>query len=471
MLKRLIYHSLFYAIGPQLPKILGLLILPFITPYLDEYDFGVWGTVTAFAVFFYSARDLGLTIPLLNAYIKHKSNWRWVWAQIIWYLFLWGLLLSIVQGATLWFIFPSEGIEDRLIVILLFSIQMIFFDLPILLAVRLCQLEERPQIITIVSLVAGIFSVSSHYVLVVNYGFGYMGWFYSSFLSTLISAIIYFKFLKSKKIFVIPIIREKFLKPRLKIALPMLPHNYSSYLLNTSDRAVMKLLKTPTRLIGIYNAAYIVGNYVDYFGNAIGMAIGPTYLKLYNQKIKNYQINELTRLLQISFITISFIAALWSKEFFQFFVRSEGLEGAYNIAVIIVMSYSYRPLYWSIVNRIQYDENTSILWKISFSAGVLNVLLNVLLIPKHGFQVAAYTTFFSLLYLGFIGHFIYTKVVGIKGLELLMWLFFIIVSTYLVFILKDTSIIYKCIITLLTILIGTLFSWRKAVFVNQKLKL
>src|SRR5690606_20085589 len=107
--------------------------------------------------------------------------------------------------------------------------------------------------------------------------------------------------------------------------------------------------------------------------------------------------------LQIGFIAASFLVCLWCKELFQLLIKNDELQQAYGIAIIIIMGYNYRPMYWAVVNRLGFFEKTQHLWKISFVAGMLNLVLNFIFIPLFGYIAAAYTTFVSLLVIGFSG--------------------------------------------------------------------
>jgi O-antigen/teichoic acid export membrane protein len=469
MLKKVVGHSVLYAIGPQLPKVIGFALLPFLTPYLTDVDFGVWGTIMAFSLLFSSARDMGLTVPLMNSFYKNKSSWKWTWRQILWYLLLWGCILAILQSIVLWFVFPNEGLENKATVVGLLAIQMVVFDVPGLMAVRYCQVIEKPIVITWVSLIGGITAGCVHYVSVVYFDQGYMGWFYSTFISMGLTSLFYSGYLWSKGLTPLPVLRYRLAKPRFKVGLPMLPHGYSSYMLNASDRVMMTVLNVPMNSIGIYNAAYVWGNYIDMLGNAIGMAIGPTYLRLFSNNSANSLIKELTRFLQLGFILGSFVLALWLKELFAIFMKSDGLETAYSLGVIVIMSYSYRPLYWAIVSKIQFEEKTNLLWRISFTAGVLNIVLNLIFIPLYGYQMAAYTTFASLIYLGFIGHIMMPKMIGFKMFELFFWLCLICVTTALCYVLKDVSVYFKIIITVLSTFLFYIVSRGKIRLLNSEI--
>ena len=87
-----------------------------------------------------------------------------------------------------------------------------------------------------------------------------------------------------------------------------------------------------------------------------------------NKRVSYY----LTDFLQSLFVVGSFLIAIWSKELFILFVKNDNLFEAYSLAIVIVMSYSYRPLYWGLVSKMQFEEKTQQLWKISFSSGLIN---------------------------------------------------------------------------------------------------
>tara|TARA_B110000114_G_C15015738_1_gene366751 strand:- start:772 stop:1143 length:372 start_codon:yes stop_codon:yes gene_type:complete len=63
-------------------------------------------------------------------------------------------------------------------------------------------------------------------------------------------------------------------------------------------------------------------------------------------------------------------------------------------------------MYLGANNRLFYIEKTKVLLKISFVAGLANVLMNLIFIPIYGFEVAAITTYVSLMYMGYSGYYL-----------------------------------------------------------------
>ena len=67
MIKKIINHSLIYAILPKLPILLGFLMLPFLTPFLTNTDYGIFGIVMSITTGATVIKGLGLDVILIIA--------------------------------------------------------------------------------------------------------------------------------------------------------------------------------------------------------------------------------------------------------------------------------------------------------------------------------------------------------------------------------------------------------------------
>lgn len=448
--------------GPQLPKIIGLFLLPFITPYLSNTDFGIWGTIMAYNMLFSVGRDLGLVVPMLNSFYKSPTRWRWVWNQLYSFLLLFGLGFTILQLIVLMAIMPGEVSNFNIIIILAtVGLQSLFMDIPISFGTRFFQIMEKPVVVSVIAFVSGLITVAVQFISVVYYKQGYMSWFYATFFSSLISACIYGILIHKNKIYPLISFRFKYLIPRLKISLPLIPHNYSSYLLNASDRVVMNWYKVSTTDIGMYNVAYMWGNYMDLVGSAVGTAVGPIYYRYFASENSDNKkaLKIFNNFLQISFISGAFILAIWTKQLFYIFIKNVELQKSYMLAVVIIMGYCYRPMYWLVVNRLQYAEKTSQLWKISIIGGVINVVLNLIFIPIYGYKIAAYTTFISLMYIGFSGFFLKQfKDIDDENYSPFVWFILILLSTVVAWFIQDSPFYLKMAVTIFSLFPAVIYA-------------
>ena len=225
--------------------------------------------------------------------------------------------------------------------------------------------------------------------------------------------------------------------------------------------------------IGKFNMAYTFGNYFEFFGNALGMAIGPLYTGILSKATTKAEKDYcfVTHWMQWFFLTTGFILSLWCKELMDLLISNDELRKVYPLAIIIIMGYAYRPYYWAVVTKMQFDEQTSQLWKISFIAGVVNVLLNIILVPIYGIMAAAITTFIALMYMGFSGYYLKTMRTSLKKSYYPASIMAVIIfSTISVYLLKDISGYYKAYITLAVFLAYTMYSWNKRkIFSNIEL--
>ena len=167
----------------------------------------------------------------------------------------------------------------------------------------------------------------------------------------------------------------------------------------------MKLMSVDTKDIGKYNVSYMFGNFIQQIGIACGKAIGPIMYSCY-KKNDEEQARKIIFSLQAVFLIMTLTVSIWLKEAFQILIKNDGLSNLYDLGILIVMSYSYRPMYLGANNRLFYLEKTKVLLKISLVAGLANVVMNIILIPYFGYEVAALTTYIALMYMGYVGYFL-----------------------------------------------------------------
>src|SRR5438067_1853612 len=409
MLKKIFAHSFYYSIAPVCIQALSLVLLPFITPHLTAFDFGVYGIISSYLFFITAIKDLGFNVVFVNTFYRHPKRWPLLWRVFYGHLLYWSVIYFFLQVIILYVAIPKTEIRNFPLILSLTALPAIIFDTVNMIGNYYFRFSERPMVIAVITLAGGVVSLALTYYCIVVLEMGYMGWFIANFSSSLVMFLCFFYpvFFKLKLKPVLRI-RRKFIARYLKVALPMIPHNYSSYLLNSSDRVVMNLMRINISQIGLYNAAYRFGNYFELAGEAMGMAVGPQYTKLYTENtISSLQVaRKLTYVLMSFFLLGSFIVAIWLREVFLFLFRNPELQTAYGIGIIIFMSYAFRPMYWSSLIKLSTGEQTSALWKVTFTGGLLNIILNLIFLKQYGIFAAAVSTFVSLLFIGFAGFYL-----------------------------------------------------------------
>ena len=405
MLRKIFKNSLIYGITPQIAAIANIIVLPFITPNLTKIDFGINGIVLSYVGILSLIQSLGLKIVYANSYFHYPSQYIWIWRQLLGFELICNFIFQVLFAIIIYIALPEEVGDNRVLLTSLIILPQLFLTPFSNLSSLRYQLDEKPIPIVIRSVIFGLLNVIMTYYFIAIEKQGYLGWSISMAITVVLLNLtyIYPAFVKFR---LYPIFNFKWrlIKKSLKVSLPAIPHYYSIYLLDSSDRIVMERLKVNTESIGEYSLAYAVSGKFSVLGDALGAAIGPTLNKLFREK-KFKELRDLTFLLQFLFIIVGFLSALWLNEVFKLLIRGQNIVNLIPMGIFILMSYTYRPLYLAVSSQLMYFEKTKSLWKISFAAGIINILLNLILMPYLGYKIAVFTTLISYLYMGLFGYF------------------------------------------------------------------
>lgn len=469
MIKKLFTHTAIYGAAPYVPKIASFFVLPIVTQYLTPADYGVYGVVTSTTGAISVFGSLGLRIALVNSYYKSSGHYKWLWRQVYGFLSLWVIPYSLLSCLFIYLLLPPEAMVNAWKIVLLTVTPGLFFANTATIASTYYQVNKKPMPVAIRTALFGSCTVLLNLYMIAYLEMGYMGWFLSTFITSVANSISYWIPLNFQMA-IKPIFNFKWrlIKKCLSLSLPTIPHYYSGYLLNASDKFVMQSVGVTTDDIGRYSVSYMFGNYFNNLGTAIGLAIGPIMNEAF-KKGQELKVRNLVFFTQALFLILSFLVAIWLKELFAFFIRNDSLNQLFGLGVIIVMAYNYRPMYLGAAGRLFYAEKTKVLWIVSFVSGAINVVLNLILVPLVGFEMAAVTTFVALMYMGYVGYFMpdFRKNTRVNY-HPLFWLSCTVLLTLIAYYIVDWGIYQKALISILMLPIAALVLFRIRRMIHEK---
>ncbi len=197
----------------------------------------------------------------------------------------------------------------------------------------------------------------------------------------------------------------EYCKYALKVAIPLIPHALASILLITSDRIIIQQLCGADKL-AIYSVVYICGMVVSLVYNSISQAWAPWLLKKLNEcDYSSIQANSKPYFL--FFIAFATIAVTLVPEI-VWLVGGNSFKEAINLIPLIMEGIVFQFFYSFYVNIEFFCKKTHRISVNTIVAALINIVLNYTLIPRFGFEVAAYTTLFGYICL-FIMHYISVK--------------------------------------------------------------
>jgi O-antigen/teichoic acid export membrane protein len=452
-LKKLLTHTLIYTVSPQIPLLINFILLPFLTPYLSPRDYGIYGIILAYIGAISGLKDLGFLTVISGSFYKYQNRYRFIWDRILGFLTIWTIIISVFTGILLFYCIPEGAIQNTFYIIPLICIPIAFTDNIVMFGGRYFQLSKKPIIVVTTSISISIVVIAINFYCIKILHLGYMAWFISLFSSQILNGIIYLFLMKKYRI-AYPSYNFSFrwIRRQLKISLPTLPHFYSSYLTDFSDKVTLNFYKVDIRTIGIYDLGNTFGRYFNVMNSAYGIAGGAQYLELYSKNTieSEKEARSNTYVIQFIFVSLGFILSIWIKEVFRFLIKNEDLQSAYAITAVIIMSFATRIFYYPVANKLITIRATNQLWKISFIGGIIKIGIDIFFIPIIGIWACVVSNFIAGLYTTFFG---FTLNVFKRNTQInyypLYALLGIILISLISFLLKDIDIDLKLFLTLL----------------------
>lgn len=225
--------------------------------------------------------------------------------------------------------------------------------------------------------------------------------------------IIYETF-KSKKYIKIKKFSKSFINDSLKYGIPLSGVGILILVLSSSDRYLIAYFLDETN-VGYYSMGYKMAELVFINLSMLLMVIlFPLLIKTFDEKGRIETENKINNLLNVHFfimVPILFCYFLFSKLLIQI-VFPKYLGAEQIMPLVAVGAFFYVTSFYT-NKAFELSKQTKSMFILLFISAVINVLLNILLIPKIGINAAGYSTVIAyLLYL------IFSLIIGDKYLSI-----------------------------------------------------
>lgn len=250
---------------------------------------------------------------------------------------------------------------------------------------------------------------------------------------------------KSKKLFSWDLWKFAFI-----FNLPLIPHYFSMYILDQSDRIMIQKM-VGLGAVAIYSIAYNAGAIMKIVTTSMNNALVPwQYRKLESKEFDTLEKRMTSIFLIVAVIVIAF--SVFAPELVLFFGGAQYMEAVFVIPPVSASMF-FIFMYGMFANvELFYDANKFTMFISMFGAG-LNLLLNYIFIPIFGYVAAGYTTLTCYVIFS-LGHFWYMNRVARKkvgrsiykpNMVLLMSIFVIVLSVVVSFLYSNTIVRYVLI--------------------------
>jgi O-antigen/teichoic acid export membrane protein len=392
----LIKSGFWYTIGNFFLQGISFITIPIFTRLLDTDNYGIVNLYLTWQSTFMYIISLGLAASVSKAKHDFEEDYDGYLSSV---LFL--STISMIAATIIGFFFKSSlayatQIPVNLIMILFFQS---FFAYVVDYASTKFTIEYQYKKYLFVSISSALFNVIFSIVLILSLTKDkYIGRIGGGFIVTSIYGLVLFVLImiRGKKL-----INFKYWKYSLALSLPLIPHSISGLILAQFDRILINKY-IGFGATGIYSFAYNMGMIVSLVWASTNKAWVPWFFEQMEkknitevkQKMKYYIILFSVIVSILIFVSPELVMLMSSKNFW------EGLK----LVPIVMVAYFFVFLYSLPVNYEFYLKKTYLISIGTFLSGFINIILNLILIPKYGYIAGAYTTLVSYIVL-FVYHY------------------------------------------------------------------
>lgn len=387
MLQRLAKNTSIFFISQIITYLLVFFYTIYIARYLGAYGFGILSFALAFSSVFFILADLGLNTLTVREVARdknlaHKFLGNLLLVKIILSIATFGLIVLLVNLLG----YPEEVVMVVYFIsisIILTSIYGIFYS--IFQAFEKMEYQSIGQIFNSILMFLGV-------LLVIYFNIGVIG-FSLLYLITSIIILIYTLIICAYK-FLIPKFEydKEFWKITIVEALPFGLTGLSGMLYTHIDSVMLSIIQN-NEVVGWYNAAYRIILFLIIIPGTINITIFPSMSKLHisSPESLRYVNEKYFKYMIIIAIPLAVAVTLLADKIILFIFGADYTQSIFPLQILIwTIVFTFAGA--GFVRLLEATNKQFILTKISALCMVLNIALNLLLIPKYGLIGACVAT-------------------------------------------------------------------------------
>ncbi|MDD3094917.1 MAG: oligosaccharide flippase family protein [Candidatus Neomarinimicrobiota bacterium] len=443
---RLSKQTLVYGLGYVAARMINFLLLPFYTHHIAPAEYGVISLVYAFIAFMNIIYHYGLESAFLRFYSKAGTDegheQKDVFSTVLISLLLSSLFFSLL------IILFAPGLSRMLLQapqytrILRLSAAILFMDALFLIPLHYLRISNKAVIFTLITLANVLINVGLNIYLIRYRGKGIEAVFISNLAASSFNVLL-----------LIPVLiknwNARFLpglwKKMLLFGLPFIPGGLASMIIELSDRYMLQAFRGLEE-VGLYSAGHKLGIFMMLIVMAFRFAWQPFFLQKHNDpeapRLFSRILTFFVFIMSLVFLLVSF----YIREIVSLPLMGKTLiESSYwgGIAVVpyILAAYVFDGIYLNFHPAIYYSKKT---WVISLVVGIaalINVTLNLILIPSLGMIAAGISSLSAYVFMAGCTYLIVRKWLPVRyeGLKLLLIFVLTLAACLLYFGLDLTS--------------------------------
>jgi len=378
-IKDSIKQTIIYSIGNGAIKLSGIILLPIYSKYIPIQDYGILALFEVAFLFFSSFACLRLEDALQRWYWDLDSKKQ---KSIFFTVFSFSAISSLFFSVILFFIlerfsivlFDKKFSQTFILIFTLNSLIKTIVNVPF----QLFRIQQKAGSYSVYSIIRLVIFITLVYISVVKLNKGLIGIFTSELIASVVIFLPILVYALKNCIFKF---ERSILKSMIKFSYPLILSASLGLILTLSDRYIIKFFAS-LEDVGVYALGYKISNILLVLVIQSFM-LGYTqiyYKQMADKNSDRFFIKSVTYFL-FALVQISLIIVLFSREIIKVLTVSDQYWPAFLILPYLMLAVVLSGLRQILGLPLKKLKKTKILSMITISAGILNIVLNILFVP------------------------------------------------------------------------------------------
>jgi len=387
-LRRTVKQTVVYALGNMAPKLAGLILVPLYTKHLEVSEYGVLGLldlilqITIFLVGLGLATSLIRWHSLAQSEVEKKRTLFTTTIATAGFGAMCFLLLLFTSDQLTQIIFGRNS-SNQPAQLFSYYLQLVFltaiFDRLLIIPLSLFRIQERPLRYSTVSILRFTLLVILNLVFVGIYHLGIEGVLLGILLSTALSFGLTLPYLL--KNIQLGFLRGQ-LKEMLRYGVPVMGASLAMILLNLGDRYLLRLLSS-LHSVGLYTLGYQIAGLINLlFISSFALGFYPAIFKFTTEEDRKAFLSKtFTYFTLVVFWTI-LVLSLFAPEILRLIVPNPLYWEAEKVVFLLSFGFGFYGMFYVLSMGFYLEKRTGYISALVSATVLLNIGLNLLLIPR-----------------------------------------------------------------------------------------
>lgn len=379
--KMLLRNTLIYFIGVVLSKMMVFLLLPMYTTKLSTYEFGYIDLVTTIISILVPILTICIFDSLYRFIIESNNNINeYITIGVV--ILGCGITISIV-GYIIINNFYSITYGKLILLSLITNLMIGLWQ-------SVARANNKSSVFSISGVINTIVLMFTNIILIIKFNFKGEALLISTILANIFS-IMFIEFnIKIFRSFNVKYFNKQTLRQLIKYSIPLIPNTINWWIMSLSDRLIISTF-LGVSFNGIYAVANKFQSIINIFNSVFHLSWQDVYLSNYKEEDSEEYYNSIfNSYLKLQF-TFTALLILITRVAIMIILGS-AYQSAYLYIPMLYIGGIFNSLSGFLGTVYQANKDTKAITYTSILGAIINIVINIVFIPKIGLHAAALST-------------------------------------------------------------------------------